>query len=256
MGRKTQALAAAVRGHVAEVQRFIDMGIFNDKPTVDMCLHVVVTYVQPEVLRVLLKNGIDANSHTYGASLLVSVTRMIDDEGILLNMMEMLLQHGASVSSIGDDVLTPLYWAVLLKKRLAVDLLIRHGAPIDVIIPYSMTPTMLHLACYHSNHKCIQMLVEAGADLTIRNALDETALDVAVRVGNQLGAELLSIEIPFRIQNCRAAILMFMLIRHKRADRCGAFGRIDKHLVKIIAQLVWESRRQLVWTSSNSKWRL
>ncbi|CAN5755027.1 hypothetical protein BH23PLA1_BH23PLA1_22020 [soil metagenome] len=53
------------------------------------------------------------------------------------------------------------------------------GGSVDAVDPNSRMP-MLHLACEHQDLEMIRALVEAGADLNLRDAFGHTPLHIAV----------------------------------------------------------------------------
>ena len=63
-----------------------------------------------------------------------------------------------------------------------VDVLIRHGADIDVRDYDGMTPLML--ACRRGHLKCAELLMKAGANPNIKNDLMFTAKDYCIGKGS------------------------------------------------------------------------
>ncbi|XP_078515453.1 ankyrin repeat and SOCS box protein 5-like [Lissotriton helveticus] len=80
--------------------------------------------------------------------------------------MELLLQHGASVNSCCKHGGTPLHAAIGLFPD-CVLLLIQHGADVNLQDNWGVTP--MYLAACSGQTECIRLLVLAGADVTYKN---------------------------------------------------------------------------------------
>lgn len=50
--------------------------------------------------------------------------------------------------------------------------------------------TALHLCAIHDKAECMKLLLRSGADSSLRNALDKTALDIAKEKGHRTCEEL------------------------------------------------------------------
>jgi ankyrin repeat protein len=90
-----------------------------------------------------------------------------------------LIACGANV----NDSDSPLLYAVTAEDEETIKILIERGANVNDGGRYIMTP--LHAACQirgSGREKIIRMLIEAGADRTLRNASGETAADLCPSV--------------------------------------------------------------------------
>uniref|UniRef100_A0A668AHD4 Tetratricopeptide repeat, ankyrin repeat and coiled-coil containing 1 n=1 Tax=Myripristis murdjan TaxID=586833 RepID=A0A668AHD4_9TELE len=74
---------------------------------------------------------------------------------------ELLLQHGASLTSMDKEGLTPLSWACLKGHKNVVQFLVEKGAGIDHTDKNGRTP--LDLAAFYGDAEIVQYLVERGA---------------------------------------------------------------------------------------------
>ncbi len=133
-----------------------------------------------------------------------------------VKMVQFLISHGADTNATGSHFETPLYWAcrwqnydvvkqlidhgakanlvetgyglrngynplmMAAQKRKPgiVQLLIDHGAYVNAQDRWGDTP--LHWACRYARHKNARVLAEHGADLTLKNTIDCTPLDLAL----------------------------------------------------------------------------
>jgi ankyrin repeat protein len=97
------------------------------------------------------------------------------------------------VNARNDEGATPLLWAVRCGNYRLLELLIEHGADINVRNLAShggVTP--LHEAVMAGDHAATKILVNAGADLTLKTEGGETVGDIAKGRGDvSLGALLI-----------------------------------------------------------------
>jgi ankyrin repeat protein len=78
-----------------------------------------------------------------------------------------------------DDGRTPLDWAAMLGNTTMVAELVSRGADINSVSEKGYS--VLHLSAAWGQIDCLKVLVDNGADLQLRNALDERPRDVAAR---------------------------------------------------------------------------
>ncbi|XP_035682106.1 poly [ADP-ribose] polymerase tankyrase-1-like isoform X2 [Branchiostoma floridae] len=113
-------------------------------------------------VKAALKDGADIDFEITGTALLNAVTR--GD----LDMMKLLLRKGASVNKRMNEVdeFTPLHLAAHQGKTEVVELLVYHGATLDVLDSLDNTPLMA--AAYNNHVDTVRRLIELGArpDLT------------------------------------------------------------------------------------------
>jgi len=94
--------------------------------------------------------------------------------------VEALLANGAD-PNIADHIgWTPLMQAIY-KGRTAVVYALLHSAGAQLAINHMENDgyTALMIACYHRNANCVRMLLNTGADITLRNRQGRTAMDIA-----------------------------------------------------------------------------
>lgn len=94
-----------------------------------------------------------------------------------LDVCTELIERDADVNKPGW---TPLHYAATNSHVPVMQLLLDAHAYIDAASPNGSTPLMM--AAMYGNASAVKMLLEAGADPTIKNALGLTAIDFAERV--------------------------------------------------------------------------
>jgi ankyrin repeat protein len=96
---------------------------------------------------------------------------------------------------------TPLHYAATGGSLDVMQLLIENYAYIDAESPNGSTPLML--AAMYGTSMAVELLLNAGADSTLKNELGLTAVHFALMVKNQASADLVSKSI--RARNARGA---------------------------------------------------
>lgn len=140
----------------------------------------------------------------------------MDDE----TCVRWLLEHGADPNVPGEGGVTPLATAALRPSIAVLELLLAHGAEldpealykamslrgqggvpvmrflldrgVDVNAPSPHSGTPLHHAVRLSHKERVQVLLDHGADPTIKNALGQTAAERALAMGRPDIAEIIS----------------------------------------------------------------
>ena len=102
-----------------------------------------------------------------------------------LDIAKKLMARDADVNKPGW---TPLHYAAMNKHMDVIALLLEHHAYIDAESPNGTTPLMM--AAQYGNALTVKMLLEAGADATVRNQQHLSALDFA-RKGERADSEAL-----------------------------------------------------------------
>lgn len=115
-----------------------------------------------------------------------------------LSLVKKLVEHDADVNKTGW---TPLHYAASSGQVVVIEFLLDNSAYIDAESPNGSTPLMM--AAMYGSPEAVKVLIQAGADLNIKNQLGLTALDFAVRGSRQNAKEL--IETGLQRQAARAA---------------------------------------------------
>jgi hypothetical protein len=141
----------------------------------DFLVHTMFDYGNPEIIKHFLDNGMDPNSITDSGESLLEHAVYINYEKI----METLIQRGARIHEkllirltdtnyyIGDQV----------EK---IKLLISLGLNVNTEIPNYKS--LLHFAVRNQQKEFLRLLLEHGADKTIKNDKNQTPLELAEEV--------------------------------------------------------------------------
>lgn len=92
-------------------------------------------------------------------------------------LVKLLIAKDADVNKTGW---TPLHYAASGAKKNIIEILLENSAYIDAESPNGSTPLML--AAMYGNADCVRLLLESGADPTLKNHLGLNAADFAKRV--------------------------------------------------------------------------
>ena len=115
------------------------------------------------------------------------------------DIVKTLLARDAEVNKTGW---TPLHYAasgVQAQQAAIVALLLEHHAYIDAASPNGSTPLMM--AAQYGSTEALQLLLDEGADPTLKNQLGLTAADFALRVSRTESAERIAAAIRKRQSN-------------------------------------------------------
>ena len=174
-------------GGVAAVQLLLARSA--DVDAQDECritpLHLACYYGRLEIARVLLNHGARANTvNKLGQTPLHIVLEGNRSDGDGVGIVRLLVEHGANVNSQEDYNDTPLHLASNYGK-LAIGLeLLSHGANPSAKNIWGQTP--LHVLSrrpwrFENMVPFAGMLVDAGADVNVRDRNHETPLHIAYR---------------------------------------------------------------------------
>ena len=114
-----------------------------------------------------------------------------------LPLVKRLVELDADVNKPGW---TPLHYAASTGQVAVIEFLLENSAYIDAESPNGSTPLMM--AALYGSPESVKLLIQAGADLNVKNQLGLTALDFAVRGQRQNAKEL--IETGLQRQAARA----------------------------------------------------
>jgi len=111
-----------------------------------------------------------------------------------LEMARLLISHGADVNARDEDTKTPLYWACQWQNYDVVKQLIDHGAKANLVedghgLRRNYYP--LIVAAQKRKPEIVQLLLDAGAHVDVRDEDDSTPLYIACRNGRSDIARLL-----------------------------------------------------------------
>ncbi|WP_431103222.1 ankyrin repeat domain-containing protein [Roseateles noduli] len=135
-------------------------------------LHLLCLGDSVEAVRALLARGAQINTLNFCGGSPLSEAAMIGRESIV----QALLEHGALLSIPGQEEPT-LQQAVRSGNVRVVDLLLDAGARVDERGPLSQTA--LHLAVEDDRVEIAALLIARGADPSLMNGFNESAIEVA-----------------------------------------------------------------------------
>jgi uncharacterized protein len=177
---------AVVRDDDNKVSQLLARGF--DVNTVDPAgvhgLLLAIRAPSPKVIELLLKaRGLKVevrNTKDESALMLAALAGMRD-------VCERLIALDADVNKTGW---TPLHYAASGGHDSVIQLLLAHYAYIDAESPNQTTPLMM--AAMYGGVSSVKLLLDAGADATLRNALGLSAQDFAQRGGRTDSFELIA----------------------------------------------------------------
>jgi len=104
-----------------------------------------------------------------------------------LDLARKLIERGADINKTGW---APLHYAATNGHLAVMELLLEHHAYIDAESPNGSTPLMM--AAHYGTPAAVKLLLEAGADPSLKNQLGLTAIDFAHRANRKDSAELIA----------------------------------------------------------------
>uniref|UniRef100_A0A0N5AUI9 Palmitoyltransferase n=1 Tax=Syphacia muris TaxID=451379 RepID=A0A0N5AUI9_9BILA len=102
-----------------------------------------------------------------------------------------LIASGQSVDSRDETMMTPIMWAASKGfSRDPVRMLITMGADLSCV-DATYSNTALHFAVLHGNHVAVRILLKYGAEVDVRNRNNDTPRDIAIRRADVESIQLL-----------------------------------------------------------------
>jgi ankyrin repeat protein len=208
-GATAMSLAAEV-GNAELIAMLLEAGANVESPNADgqTALQEVARTGNVKAAQLLLDAGaaVDARERFGGQTALMWASARRHPE-----MMELLIAHGADVNarsavrdyqrhvtaegrpkSLDSGGLTPLLYAARENCSACADVLLAHGADIDLPDPDDVSPLLV--AIMNANWDLAQRLIEAGADVNQWDIYGEAPLFTAVNLRNRLDGGRASID--------------------------------------------------------------
>ena len=159
------------------IEKYADMVTLRNERG-DTLLHKAVSARKVELVKLLLAKGSDVNAvNEFKMAPLNSALSTFESTP---ELMELLIEAGASLELRNNVRQTPLDYAVGKNNLALARYLLKKGAPVDARkTPDDMTPFMRTV--YSSNVEMAQLLLDQGADLDARWLDDGEALCIAAR---------------------------------------------------------------------------
>ena len=144
-------------------------------------LHLAARADATDVIAILLAAGADIEAETLFKARPIHTA--VDSESP--NALRQLLDAGANVNARGSSKAAPLHDAALWGKDAILEMLI-HANGVKLDLKNGEGNTALLMAIDHDRRRSVQMLLDAGADLTIKDRKGRTAADHAQEAGGKL----------------------------------------------------------------------
>jgi ankyrin repeat protein len=96
-----------------------------------------------------------------------------------LPMFEFLISKGGDPNEVDDDKISNLAWAAIANRVSIVQSLLAHGAQLNTVDRFGMTPLLYAASINHGDTTVMEKLISAGADTTAKNKEGLTAYDLA-----------------------------------------------------------------------------
>lgn len=132
-----------------------------------------------KIIKLLLQHGADANAQDKYVTCLMSA--IYDQDGLELQLAELLLKYGADVNQKnyeGQTALFKVFMGTEDKKQIdIIKLLLQHGADVNIKDRYGQTPLFAAVLSQNDDSiKGIDMLLAAGADINAKDNEGQTPL--------------------------------------------------------------------------------
>ena len=169
-----------------DIQELLDRGFDPNTLSPDgvPALLVAITQDSSKVIDLLIRHPLTD----------VDVRNSKDETPLMLFALRGNVQRCTELVGRDADVnkpgWTPLHYAATGGHVEVIRLLIEAHAYIDASSPNESTPLMM--AAMYGTSSAVKVLLEAGADPTIKNALGLTAIDFAQRVKKQESADIIA----------------------------------------------------------------
>lgn len=177
---------AIKRDNPATVQNLLNRG-FDANTLSPQGLHGLLLAIQepsPKVAEVLLrwpKTNVEFRTVKDESPLMLASLRG------QLDLARKLIERGADVNKPGW---APLHYAATNGHLEIMDLLLENHAYIDAESPNGTTPLMM--AAMYGSTPAVKLLLDAGADPTLRNQLGMTAVDFANKASRRDAADMIA----------------------------------------------------------------
>src|SRR6185369_14520996 len=96
-----------------------------------------------------------------------------------LPMVEFLIGKGGDPNEVDADKISNLAWAAIANRVSIVQSLLAHGAQVNTVDRFGMTPLLYAASINHGDTTVMEKLIAAGADTTAKNKEGLTAFDLA-----------------------------------------------------------------------------
>lgn len=167
--------AALTFDRPAEVQHLLDKGFDPNSPS-EKGVPALLYALQSEAPKSALLLARHPATQVNAANSAGETALMLAVINHYTDVVQVLIERGADVNREGW---TPLHYAATRGHRDMMRLLLDHDAYIDAEAPNGNTPLMM--AARYAQPLAVKLLLEEGADPTLVNQSQESALDMALK---------------------------------------------------------------------------
>lgn len=232
LGRTPLLVAASTNGSLEVVRLLLEKGVTLDAAdTTGLTPLIAAAAVDDtEVAKLLLEKGADPNAggerparHALSAAASngnVALTRLLLARGAKINAATSPLAGGTVKNGpIQSGSVTALHAAVVGGNQEVVKILLDAGATVDPLDVRGMTPLMFAVATDRPSSTIVSVLLDKGADRSLRSKANESSLDWAHKFNNP---EVLS---ELKLQPARSAVSPRPSASHRAATPREAVER-------------------------------
>ena len=188
--------SAAAKAGRDEFMRFAVAIKLSDRSVPSAALYWAAGHGHSEWIKPLLGNGADVSSTDDGYGHTAIHAAAVNGH---VDCLTALIEHGTDLNAGDDCRWTPLHIAARRGHTECVTALLQHDADINIKGFGDYTP--LHEAAMYGHVDCFEKLVQSGADTTLRNNVNETALDIADWLANEKNKQPIQLVVKtFRLQ--------------------------------------------------------
>ncbi|XP_074649568.1 transient receptor potential cation channel subfamily A member 1-like isoform X2 [Tubulanus polymorphus] len=180
---------AAVNGFSELVQLLLDWKAEIDPRDCEKMtpLHKAAMYDRVVIIKILIDQGADINAKDINSLGPLHVACWKGQT----EAVEFLLDNGAQINSLDTSLKTCLHWAVEGEHSMTVmSMLVKNGKSI-LDRKDRNDQNVLHYAAYVGNNSLVRILLEAGADASVKDTDEKTPLHIAAESNNLACAESL-----------------------------------------------------------------
>lgn len=154
-------------------------------------LHCAVAHGNLHIVQLLLKHGADVCRKNGDGVSPLRVAHCPPETDNSYDIYKLLLKKGADFNDTGDFglVLSPFLLALGCRSLKCIELLLDHGA--DITAVDSSGNSALHLAVRNNHIDVVKFVLDQGLGIDRKNVIDETALHVAAKMGKFEACQLL-----------------------------------------------------------------
>ncbi|KAB1271757.1 Fibronectin type 3 and ankyrin repeat domains protein 1 [Camelus dromedarius] len=189
----TALMVAAQRGHtsqpplkmerwyqdVSEIQRRSFLLGYRGPLLIKAAHPATLKFVSFRLVKILVSNGTDVNLRN-GSGKDSTESLMLACYAGHLDVVKYLRRHGASWDTRDLGGCTALHWAVDGGHCGVIEWMIQDGCEVDVVDACSRWTPLMRVSAVSGNQKVASLLIDAGADVNVKDKDGKTPLMVAV----------------------------------------------------------------------------